>query len=251
MDAFEQRIGPRTAQAAVALAGSTTGVIRPIAQIAKLCQNHNIRLHCDGSAAAGRIPIDCRRLGVDTLAFSGHRIYGPKGAGALYVRRGLRLRPTVLAGDREMGLLSGCDNVPAIVGLGAAARLAGRGLASAADAMNDHVGRLIRGLREGCSSRDTESSSYRRLASQSDSLPGVAAIELPMPAGSLVASTRHVIVGHVRSFEPPDTFARTLRAAGLERAAIESIARISVGWTTTADQIDRAVELIGSVAGCA
>ncbi len=245
VDAFEQRIRPTTRQAAVSLANATTGVIQPIGRIAKLCRNHDIRLHCDASAAAGRIPINADALDVDTLAISGHRIYGPKGSGALYVRRGLRLRSMLMAGDREMGLLSGCDNVPAIVGLGAAARLTSRGLESAAESMNQHVERLLDGLQ-----RTPAPATAGRLATESRSLPGVAAIGLPMPAASLVSLTRHVVVGHVRSFNPPDTFARTLLAAGMDRESIESTARISVGWTTSRDQIERAVELIGAVAEC-
>jgi cysteine desulfurase len=107
----------------VMLANNEIGVIQPIREIAEICRRRGIPLHCDATQAVGKLPVDVRELGVDLMSFSGHKIYGPKGIGGLYVGRGTRLEALIDGGGQENGLRSGTLNVPGIVGFAAALRL--------------------------------------------------------------------------------------------------------------------------------
>lgn len=116
-----------TALVSVMLANNEIGVLQPLAEIAAICQARGVVLHCDATQAVGRIPVDVKQLGVDLMSFSAHKLYGPKGVGALYTRRGaprLRLIPQIEGGGQERGLRSGTLNVPGIVGFGRAVELA-------------------------------------------------------------------------------------------------------------------------------
>jgi cysteine desulfurase len=117
-------LGDDVALVSVMLVNNETGVIQRIAEIAELAHSVGALVHTDATQAVGRIPVDVAKLGVDLAAMSAHKMYGPKGIGALYVRRGGSLHPAVHGGGQERGLRSGTENVPAIVGFGEAARIA-------------------------------------------------------------------------------------------------------------------------------
>lgn len=117
------------AWASVMLANNETGVLQPVDQVARLAREHGIPLHTDAVQAVGKIPVNVRALGVDLLSLSAHKIHGPKGVGALYVRSGLRFEPYLTGGGQENGRRSGTENTAGIVGLGAAAAAARRHLA--------------------------------------------------------------------------------------------------------------------------
>lgn len=112
-----------TVLVSVMLANNEIGVIAPVEAIADLCRERQIRLHTDATQAVGKIPVDVASLKVDLLSFSGHKMYGPKGIGALYVRRGVRLASQIDGGGQERGMRSGTLNVPGIVGLARALEL--------------------------------------------------------------------------------------------------------------------------------
>ena len=110
----------------VMLANNETGVIQPIAEIGELCRKHGVVFHCDATQAVGKIPIDADALSVDLMSFSAHKLYGPKGIGALFVRRRqplVRIEPQIDGGGQELGLRSGTLNVPGIVGFAKAIEL--------------------------------------------------------------------------------------------------------------------------------
>jgi cysteine desulfurase len=107
-------------------ANNETGVIFPVDQVATICQAAKAPFHCDATQAIGKMPTDFRAIGMDAASFAAHKFHGPKGIGALYTRRGLRFRPLVLGGPQERGRRGGTENVPAIVGFGQAAELAGQ-----------------------------------------------------------------------------------------------------------------------------
>ena len=119
-----EALRPDTALVAVMWANNEVGTIQPVSELAELCTRHGIPLQVDAVQAAGRTQIDVREVPVSTLAISGHKLYGPQGVGALYVREGVALEPFIRGGGQERGLRSGTENVAGIVGLGAAARLA-------------------------------------------------------------------------------------------------------------------------------
>jgi cysteine desulfurase len=121
---FASALGPETALAAVVWANNEVGTVEPIEVLASICAERGVPLHADAVQAAGRLPLDVEKVPVATLALSGHKLYGPQGVGALYVRGGLSLEPVIYGGGQERGLRSGTENVAGIVGLGEAARLA-------------------------------------------------------------------------------------------------------------------------------
>ena len=123
-DALEDALRPDTALAAVMWANNEVGTIQPIERLAGICDEAGVQFHADGVQAAGRVSIDASRVPISTLALSAHKLYGPQGVGALYVRGGVRLRPVSFGGGQEKGLRSGTENVAGIVGFGEAARLA-------------------------------------------------------------------------------------------------------------------------------
>jgi cysteine desulfurase len=121
---FAGALRPETALAAVVWANNEVGTVEPIEEIAEICAERGVPLHADAVQAAGRLPLDLEKVPVSTLALSGHKLYGPQGVGALYVREGVSLTPFLYGGGQERGLRSGTENVAGIVGLGAATRLA-------------------------------------------------------------------------------------------------------------------------------
>jgi cysteine desulfurase len=136
----ERALAPDTFVVSIMLANNETGTIEPLAEIAAIARSRGILVHADAAQAIGKIPVKVRALGVDLLTIAGHKLYAPKGVGALYVRRGVALEPLVHGGGQESGLRAGTENVPYVVGLGAACEIAGRSLA-------DEAGRL-RALRD-------------------------------------------------------------------------------------------------------
>ena len=119
-----EALRPDTALAAVVWANNEVGTIEPVRELAQICAERNVAFHTDAVQAAGRIPLDVGEVPTTTLALSGHKLYGPQGVGALYVRDGVPVEPISYGGGQERGLRSGTHNVAGIVGFGVAARLA-------------------------------------------------------------------------------------------------------------------------------
>ena len=123
-DEFEAALRPDTALASVVWANNEVGTVQPILELAEACARRGIPFHSDAVQAAGRTRLEVAETPVSTLAISGHKLYGPQGVGALYVREGTPVEPVALGGGQEGGLRSGTENVAGVVGLGEAARLA-------------------------------------------------------------------------------------------------------------------------------
>lgn len=133
---------PETVLVSIQTANSEIGTIEPIAGIARLAKAKNILVHTDAVAAAGNIPLDVRALGIDALSLAGDQFYGPKGSGALFVRKGVKINPLIDGGIQEGGKRGGTENVPAIIGLGKAAEIARLKMAertAAARALRDRL----------------------------------------------------------------------------------------------------------------
>jgi len=120
---LKKALRPDTILVSIMWANNEIGSIQPIAELAKITREHGALFHTDAVQAVGKLPVDVEAIGIDLLSFSAHKIYGPKGLGLLYKRRGLRLKALVFGGGHEKGLRSGTENVAAIVGAGEAARL--------------------------------------------------------------------------------------------------------------------------------
>ncbi|MCM8814591.1 MAG: cysteine desulfurase NifS [Candidatus Omnitrophica bacterium] len=123
-DDVRKAINDRTILISIMAANNEIGTIEPIEQIGKIAKENNVVFHCDGVQVAGKIPVSVKKLNVDFFSLSGHKFYGPKGIGALYVRKGVKFKPVFYGGHQEKGLRPGTENVPAIVGLGKACEIA-------------------------------------------------------------------------------------------------------------------------------
>jgi cysteine desulfurase len=121
---LEQAIRPDTAIVSIMWANNETGVLFPIEEIAAICQSKGVLFHADAVQVAGKVPIDVKALGVDFLALSAHKLYAPKGIGALYIKRRARFQPYIIGGSQEKGRRAGTENVAQMVGFGRAAELA-------------------------------------------------------------------------------------------------------------------------------
>jgi cysteine desulfurase len=124
LEALKKELTDETILVSVVYANGEIGTIEPVREISGIVHNRKAYLHVDATAAAGQIPIDVQRDGVDLLTLSSNDMYGPRGVGALYVRKGTRLQPLIYGGGQENGLRSGTENLPGIVGMGKAAELA-------------------------------------------------------------------------------------------------------------------------------
>jgi cysteine desulfurase len=146
VDAYEQAFRGDTRLASVMFANNVVGTLQPVADLARIAHEKGAAFHTDAVQAAGSLPIDVADLGVDLLSLSGHKLYGPKGAGALFVRRGTRMQPIVHGGGHERRLRSGTENVPGIVGLGVALALATESLPETRPRLEALRDRLARGV---------------------------------------------------------------------------------------------------------
>ncbi|EMI41020.1 cysteine desulfurase family protein [Rhodopirellula sp. SWK7] len=244
-DDFESRFELTTRLACLQLANPVLGTIQPVRELADRCHNQGIRLHCDATAAVGRLPVDVNQLRVDTLSLTAHKFYGPKGSGALFVRRGLDLHPISYGESREMGLRAGSENVPGIVGLGAAASLTARCVDEAQATLQELCDRLVQGL------RSTLDGEITVLSENSERLPNTVTVEMGCEARRIQKAARQLVVAGALSESPPDEFTRVLRAIGRTDKQIGRTLRFSVGWTTSREQIDRAIDLIAEACECA
>lgn len=231
-----------TRLACVQLASGVTGVVQPIREIADACHDRGVHLHCDATQAFGKMPVDVTALRADTVTVCGHRIYGPKGSGAIFVRRGLHLSPIMHGESREMGLRPGSENIPAIIGLGAAANLAARCCDDAADNLCELRDRFVAGLQSAMHDEITI------VSEDAPRLPNTVAIELPVNAQQVQRFARELVMATAQSVTPPDEITRTLAAIGKSDSQIARTLRVSLGWTTSREQVDRSVNLIAEAA---
>lgn len=124
LEELKKALTPNTAIVSIQHANSEVGTVQPIAQIGALCREHGVIFHTDAVVTAGILPVNVQELNVDALSLSGNQFYGPLGTGALFVRKGVRLKPQIEGGIQEGGRRAGTENVPGIVGLGVAAKIA-------------------------------------------------------------------------------------------------------------------------------
>lgn len=239
---FTTALTADTVLASVMLANNEIGVIQPLAAIADACRARGVVLHTDAVQAVGHIPVDVQALGVDLLSLSAHKMYGPKGVGALYVRRASKigLEPQVVGGGQEQGLRAGTLNVPAVVGLGAAADVARELLPSEPRRLAGLRDRLLAGLRGGLAGVAVNGTLEARLPHNlhvsvdgvdADALMSSLADDLAVSAGSACASGSREL-SHV------------MRALGADTQQPVGSLRFGLGRTTTAADIDAAVACV-------
>ena len=239
-EAIARALRPDTLLVSVMLANNETGAIQPLKHIADLCHAEHVPLHTDASQAVGKIRVQVDELGVDLLTIAGHKMYAPKGVGALYVRQGVALEPALHGAGHEAGLRAGTENVAYIAALGAAAALAGKSLDASQERLLSLRDRLLALLREGAGEKLTvHSESAPRLPNTlSISFPRATGHELLARIPELCASTGSACHSQTLSMSP------TLAAMGVSSEVARGTIRLSLGWYTTADEIDRAASLL-------
>ncbi len=237
-----EAIRPETALAVMMLAQSETGVLQPVEEVAAACRARGIPLHCDAVQAVGRIRVDLERLGADTVAFSAHKMHGPKGIGALRVRTGLTLDPLLVGGAQERRRRAGTESVPLAVGFGAAARLAmEEGRAEQVAALRDHLERSI--LASVPHARINGGGAPRLPNTVNVLLPkcDAEAIVIALDLRGIAASTGSACSsGRV---EP----SRVLIEMGLSEEDARSSIRLSLSRFTTREEVERAAAILADV----
>lgn len=245
LDRLAAAVRDDTAVVSVMAANNEIGVLQPIEAIGRLCREKRVLFHTDAAQAVGKIPLDVQAANVDLLSLSGHKLYGPKGIGALYVRRRPRARiaPLMDGGGQERTLRSGTVPAPLAVGLGAACRIAGEEMAAEADRLSALRRRLWDGLHAHLPDAYVN-------GSWEDRLPGNLNVTIPgLDAETLIAQTPGVAFSTASacsstSVEP----SYVLSALGLSDAAAAASIRLGLGRMTTAAEVDRAAEAIGRTA---
>jgi cysteine desulfurase len=238
-------IRPDTALVSVMLANNEIGVIQPISEIGAVCRRLGVPLHCDATQGVGKIPVDVEQLQVDLLSFSAHKIYGPKGIGALYVRRtpAVRLEPQIFGGAQEHGLRSGTLNVPGIVGFAAAMELATAELPSEGPRLAGLRSRLYTGL---CAELNDVSLNGPALETPGLRLPGNLNMSFAYVDGeALLLSMRDLAVssGSACTSANPEP-SHVLRALGLDDDLVRASLRFGLGRFNTAEEIDFAIATV-------
>ena len=238
-------ITDKTVLISVMAANNEIGVLQPIEEISKLAHARGALLHTDAAQAAGKIPIDVNRMGIDLLSLTGHKYYGPKGCGALYIRRQkprLKLECQIDGGGHENGMRSGTLNVPGIVGLGAAAAICHSDMPEESVRLASLRDRLLDGLRRGLSDVRVNGTLERRLPHNLHvSFDGVEGEALLMALGDLAVSTGSACSS---GSQAPSHVLHAIGAVG-DRAGASI--RFGLGRTTSNADVDFAVERVTAV----
>ncbi|MBX9791833.1 MAG: aminotransferase class V-fold PLP-dependent enzyme [Pirellulales bacterium] len=241
-------IGDDTLLVSVMLANNEIGVVQPIAQIAEVCRARGVPLHCDATQGVGKLPVDVEELGVDLMSFTAHKIYGPKGVGALYVRRGaggVRLVPQIDGGGQEHGLRSGTLNVPGIVGFSRALELCLDELPAETLRLADLRDRLFAGLRRAIDGVSLNGPALDEVGADGARLrlPGNLNVSFARVDGeALMMNMKTVAVssGSACTSANPEP-SHVLRALGMNDDATRASLRFGLGRFNTREEIDYAI----------
>jgi cysteine desulfurase len=238
-DEARERVDERTALVSVMLANNETGVLQPVREMARLAHEHGALVHCDAVQAAAKVPVDVGELDVDLLTLSAHKIYGPKGVGGLYVRRGTAIAPLVRGGSQERNRRAGTVNVAGVVGFGAAAALARERLEHDAARLRELRDRLeVQLLALAGASRNGGEPRVPNTTSVSFDGCDAEALLMTLDLEGVAVSTGAACAAG--GVEP----SHVLKAMGLPPERVESSLRLSLGRATTEEEVDRAAEII-------
>lgn len=240
-DDVSRALRPDTALVSLMLANNEVGTLQPIAQLAKRLQHHPSVLHTDAVQAAGQVPLDVEALGVDLLTISAHKMYGPKGVGALYVKDEALLEPLLHGGGQERGIRPGTEHVAGIVGQGAAAALAKAKLPEASAKLAQLRDRLIEGVLDSVEGVRLSGHPQQRLpGSASFCFEGLAGESLLLKLdmhGVCVSTGSACTAGRL---DP----SHVLLAMGIPKELANGSIRMTLGRDTTPAQVDRVLALL-------
>jgi cysteine desulfurase len=233
LDGLRQAVRPETVLVSVMFANNETGVIQPIREIGAICREAGVLFHTDAAQAFGKVPFRVAEAGIDLMSVTAHKIYGPKGAGALYIRRGVTAVAQIDGGGHERGLRSGTLNVPAIAGFGEASAICASEMEAEAARTRNMRDRLLARMEGGLDGvRVNGSMAYRLPANLNLVFAGVNADALLTALPDIALST-----GSACSSAAPEP-SHVLRALGLTETEARSSVRFGLGRTTTDDEVD-------------
>lgn len=240
-------IRPDTRLVSIMAANNVAGTLQPVAALARAVREHGVLFHTDAVQAVGKVRFDLKAEPVDLLSLSAHKIHGPQGVGALYVRTGVSLTPLIRGGGQERGLRSGTENVVGAVGLGAAAEIAAGEMADEAARLVGLRDRLLAGIRAACPGARLAGHPFRRLPGHLCLVLGGLegdAIRLLLDldaAGVAVSSGSACSSRHAG--EPPGA----LTAMGLDPVQARGALRITLGRQNTPEEVERFLEIFARV----
>ncbi len=236
-DCLAGAIGSGPRMVSVGLVNHEIGVIQPIAEIARVCRERDILLHVDCAQALGKIAVDVTALDIDLASFSAHKAYGPMGIGALFIRRGVEVKPLITGGGQEMGLRAGTVPLPLVVGFATAATIARRDLESdhaRIEALRDG---LLAKLRQGIPGLVVNGSMTARIAGNLNlTLPGMGAEDFTLTLQNVAISTGSACASG--SNEPSSVLA----ALRLDVDSTARSIRLCLGRFTSAEEVDHAAD---------
>jgi cysteine desulfurase len=235
-DDLAKAITPKTILISIMYANNEIGVIQPIAQIGKIAKKHNVLFHVDAVQAIGKIPVDVQKDGIDLLSISAHKLYGPKGVGALYVRRKnprVQLAPMIDGGGHERGMRSGTLNVPGIVGFGKACELCQKEMAAEAARLGPMRDKLKKAIESGLDNTAINGSLMHRLPNNLNiSFAYVEGESLLMGINDVAVSSGSACTS--AAIEP----SYVLRALGVSDDLAHSSIRFGLGRFNTEEEVD-------------
>lgn len=244
LNELEKNIRPDTALISVMYANNETGVIFPVEKIGELAKEYGVLFHCDAVQAVGKIPVNVSKFPVDLLSLSSHKIHGPKGVGALYVRRGVRIKPLILGGQQERGRRGGTENVPAIIGMRKACELASAYLREGMSYVRDLRDSLEAGIVSEIPMTQVNGRDAQRLPNTTnisfEGLEGEAALLALNESGVCVSSGSACASG---KFEP----SHVLRAMGVHDHMGHGALRFSLGRYNTQEEVDFVVKELPTI----
>lgn len=240
----ENALRPDTVLVSVMAANNEIGTLEPVAEIGALCHERGVLFHTDAVQAVGAIPLDVEALHADMLSLSAHKFHGPKGIGALYIRKGVKIDPLIHGGAQERGHRAGTENLPGIVGLGKAIELAEEGLAENAARMTFLRNRLVSGLAAAIPDMRINGTMEKRLPNNVNvSFAGIEgeAVLLRLDLEGIAASSGSACTAG--SLDP----SHVLTAIGLTRDEAKGSLRLTLGTDTTQADVDEVVKKLPGI----
>jgi cysteine desulfurase len=243
---IKKAIRPGTVLVSVMHANNEVGTIEPIREISEVCREAGVCLHTDAVQTVGNLPVNVDDLGVDLLSISGHKLYGPKGLGAIYIRRGTRISRFIHGGEQERGMRAGTENIAGIVGLGVAAEVASKEMSAKVERISTLRDRLIEGLRSSTKDIYLNGHPQNRLPNNAHFcvrfIEGEA-VCLQLDTFGIFASTGSACSSE--ALEP----SHVLLAMGVPARDAQGSVRFSLGRDTTEEDIDYVIEKFPGVVG--